>query len=116
MVSPATAQQTLPTSTTAPAAKPLDAATLAGVWTSSRADGTTITLTLGPDARYTWNVAQKGKPQEFSGNYTLADNLLILKEGNSPVMVGQVTTLSGSRFNFKLAGDNPSDPGLTFGK
>ncbi len=46
----------------------------------------------------------------------MADNLLILKEGNSPAMVGQVTLLPDNRFNFKLAGDNPSDPGLTFGK
>ena len=29
-------------------------------------------------------------------------------------MVGQVTPLADDRFNFKLAGDNPSDPGLTF--
>jgi hypothetical protein len=29
-------------------------------------------------------------------------------------MVGQVVLLANNRFNFKLAGDNPSDPGLTF--
>ena len=29
-------------------------------------------------------------------------------------MVGQVASLAGDRFNFKLVGDNPSDPGLTF--
>ena len=100
----------------AAAAKPIDAAALAGAWTCTRADGATITLTLTPDAKYTWKFAQKDKPQEFSGAYALADNLLILKEGNSPVMVGQVTLLPDNRFNFKMAGDNPSDPGLTFGK
>ncbi len=31
-------------------------------------------------------------------------------------MIGQVTLLDGNRFNFKLVGDNPSDPGLTFSK
>ena len=86
------------------------------MWTCTRTDGTTITLSLAQDAKYTWKFAQKDKPQEFSGAYAVADNLLILKEGNSPVMVGQVTLLSDNRFNFKLAGDNPSDPGLTFGK
>ena len=86
------------------------------MWTATRADGTTITLTLGPDAKYTWKFAQKDKPQVFSGTYVMAGNLLILNQGNSPMMVGQVATLPDNRFNFKLAGDNPSDPGLTFGK
>ena len=30
------------------------------------------------------------------------------------MMVGQVAALANNRFNFKLAGDNPSDPGLNF--
>ena len=46
----------------------------------------------------------------------MADNLLILKKGNSPVMIGQVTMLADDRFNFKLPGDNPNDPGLTFSR
>ena len=71
---------------------------------------------LAKDGKYTWKFAQNGKPQEFSGDYTVADNLLILKQGDIPVMVGQVTPLADDRFNFKLPGDNPSDPGLTFGK
>jgi hypothetical protein len=31
-------------------------------------------------------------------------------------MIGQVSMLANDRFNFKLPGDNPNDPGLTFGK
>jgi hypothetical protein len=105
----------VPAAAAAPA-KPLDVSALAGAWTSTRADGVTITLSLTRDAKYTWTFAQKGKPQAFSGDYAVADNLLILKQGNSPMMVGQVTMLPDNRFNFKMAGDNPSDPGLTFGK
>ncbi len=115
MAPTAVGQPPAPSPAAAPA-KPVDASAVAGVWTSTRADGTTITLSLSPDAKYTWKFAQKDKPQEFSGDYAVADNLLILKEGNNPMMVGQVTLLSGNRFNFKLAGDNPNDPGLTFGK
>ncbi|MGA2619324.1 MAG: tetratricopeptide repeat protein [Thermoguttaceae bacterium] len=115
-ITPTAAGQPPAPAAAATPAKPIDASAVTGVWTSTRADGTTITLSLGQDAKYTWKFAQKDKPQEFSGAYTVADNLLILKEGNSPVMVGQVTLLSDNRFNFKLAGDNPSDPGLTFGK
>ena len=66
------------------------------------------------DGKFTWALDQKGKPQQFSGTYTVADNLLVLKQGDNPMMVGQVASLASDRFNFKLAGDNPSDPGLTF--
>ena len=44
----------------------------------------------------------------------MADDLLILKKGETPVMIGQVTLLADGGFNFKLPGDNPSDPGLNF--
>jgi tetratricopeptide (TPR) repeat protein len=96
--------------------KPVDSAVLAGTWTATRTDGATITLTIAAGGKFTWKFAQKNKPQEFSGDYTVADNLLILKQNNNPVMVGQVTQLAPNRFNFKLAGDNPNDPGLTFSK
>jgi tetratricopeptide (TPR) repeat protein len=115
ITTPAAAKPPAPNTASA-AAKPIDASALAGVWTCTRADGTTITLSLGQDARYTWKFAQKDRPQEFSGAYDVADNLLILKDGNKPAMIGQVTLLSDNRFNFKLTGDNPNDPGLTFGK
>ena len=61
-----------------------------------------------------WAMDQKGKPQQFSGTYTVADNMLVLKQGNNPMMVGQVALAATGGFNFKLPGDNPSDPGLTF--
>lgn len=96
--------------------KPVTAAGLAGNWKSTRPDGGTILLGLTPDGKFTWKFNQKDKPQEFSGDYSVADNLLILKQGSNPMMVGQVTMLPDGRFNFKLAGDNPNDPGMTFGK
>jgi tetratricopeptide (TPR) repeat protein len=115
-MTPKAVQQAPAPSAAAAIAKPVEASALAGVWTAARADGTTITLNLAPDANYTWKFAQKDKPREFSGTYVVADNLLILNEGNSAVMVGQVAMLADNQFNFKLAGDNPSDPGLTFAK
>jgi hypothetical protein len=95
-------------------ATPADAARLVGNWTATRADSATIKLALAGDGKFTWALDQNGKPQQFSGTYTVADNLLVLKQGNNPMMVGQVASLANDRFNFKLAGDNPSDPGLTF--
>ncbi|MGA2035179.1 MAG: tetratricopeptide repeat protein [Thermoguttaceae bacterium] len=98
----------------AAATKPADASSLAGNWTATRVDGATIKLALAGDGKFTWALEQNGKPQQFSGTYTVADNLLVLKQGDNPMMVGQVASPVNDRFNFKLAGDNPSDPGLTF--
>jgi tetratricopeptide (TPR) repeat protein len=113
-----TEKETTPVSAVDAAApvKPVSAAALSGSWKSSRPDGSSIALTLAADGTYTWKYTQKDKTQQFSGPYTVADNLLILKENEKPMMVGQVTTLGENSFNFKLPGDNPSDPGLTFSK
>ena len=109
-----TTQPEQPTPTTP--TKPVEASALVGNWKASRPDGATIALNLAKDGNYTWQFAQKGKPQTFNGAYSVADNLLILKQGGNPVMVGQVSSLADNRFNFKLPGDNPNDPGLTFAK
>ena len=93
---------------------PPDASNIVGNWTATRADNATIKLALTGDGKFTWGLVQNGKPQQFSGTYTVADNLLVLKQGDNPMLVGQVALLAGNRFNFKLAGDNPSDPGLSF--
>jgi tetratricopeptide (TPR) repeat protein len=110
-----TAQQPAPSAPAAPA-KPVAASSLIGNWTATRADSATIKLALAGDGKFTWALDANGKPQQFSGTYTVADNLLVLKQGDNPMMVGQVASLAGDRFNFKLAGDNPSDPGLTFAR
>jgi len=116
MLTPASA--TPPQTTAAPVApaKPVEAATLVGNWKANRADGATISLSLTKDGQYTWKFAEQGKTQEFSGPYSVADSLLILKKGDTPVMIGQARLLADNRFTFKLPGDNPSDPGLTFGR
>ncbi len=110
------AASTPPTAPGQPAAPatPADAASLVGNWTATRADSATIKLALTSDGKFTWALDQNGKPQQFSGTYTVGDNLLVLKQGNNPMLVGQVASLAGNHFNFKLAGDNPSDPGLSF--
>jgi tetratricopeptide (TPR) repeat protein len=109
------AELAAPSAPAAPA-KPVAAASLVGNWTATRADSATIKLALAGDGKFTWTVDSNGKPQQFSGTYAVADNLLVLKQGDNPMMVGQVASLAGDRFNFKLAGDNPSDPGLTFAR
>jgi tetratricopeptide (TPR) repeat protein len=111
----APADQAAPAATTPAAA--VTAASLVGNWNASRPDGSTFALSLAADGKFTWKYSQSGqKPQQFNGPYSVADNLLILKQNDTPVMVGQVTSLGQDKFNFKLPGENPSDPGLTFSK
>jgi tetratricopeptide (TPR) repeat protein len=109
------APQPEPSAASAPSL-PVDAASLVGDWTASRPDGSAFAFTLGQDSAYTWKFDNGGQSQSYSGKYTLADGMLILKQDNNPVMIGQVTMVDGDRFNFKLVGDNPADPGLTFSK
>jgi tetratricopeptide (TPR) repeat protein len=109
------AQPTPAPSQRAAPAKPLDAASIIGNWKASRPDGSTFRLSLTKDGKFTWNFTREDKTQEFSGTYTVADNFLILKQSDDESMIGQITPLADNRFMFKLAGDNPNDPGLTFG-
>ena len=95
-------------------AKPVDAAALAGKWRASRPDGSAIDLTLGADGRYTWKFTQDGQDRKFDGAYSVAENLLILKQGDQATMVGQITPQADGGFNFRLAGAN--DKGLDFRK
>jgi tetratricopeptide (TPR) repeat protein len=97
-------------------AKPVAAASLLGNWTASRPDGSSFALEIAKDGTYSWTYTVQGKSQTFSGAYTVADNLLILKEGGAPKMIGQVVLVGDSQFNFKLVGDNASDSGLAFTK
>jgi tetratricopeptide (TPR) repeat protein len=107
----------LPTATAVATRIPVKASTLVGNWHAKRPDGKTISLNLSSDGKYTWTFAQRNKPQTFSGDYSVADNLLVLKQSGTPVMVGLVTPTAADGFNFKLPGNGPAgDPGLTFGK
>ncbi|MGQ0634125.1 MAG: tetratricopeptide repeat protein [Planctomycetaceae bacterium] len=101
---------------TAASAKPVDADSIVGTWKSSRPDGSSIALNLAKDNKYAWKYTVRGKTQEFSGAYTLADNVLILKQNDQATMVGQVSLPSANQMNFKLAGGDAADPGLTFSK
>lgn len=96
--------------------KPVSASALAGNWTAKRPDGSSISLDLSKDSKFAWKYTQGGKTHDFDGNFTVADNLLVLNQDNNPAMVGQVSALDGKSFNFRLAGSPSGDPGLTFMK
>ena len=97
-------------------AGPVAAASLVGDWQARQPDGAAILLRLTGDSTYAWRLTRQGQTQDHDGTYVLADNLLILKQGDAPAMVGEVTLLGNDRLNFKLANGNPNDPGLTFSR
>jgi hypothetical protein len=104
------------TTAAAPAPKsalPVTAANLTGTWTASRADGSSFVFMLTSSA-YSWKFTKGAKTQEYTGEFTVADGLLILKRDGTPVMIGQVTISDANHFNFKLSSENPADPGLSF--
>lgn len=95
---------------------PLSLEKLVGNWTASRNDGSTFVLNMTRDEKFTWKFTLNKKTQEFQGPFEVADNVLILKQKNSPAMVFELTPVNANSFNFKLAGGDPADPGLVFSK
>jgi tetratricopeptide (TPR) repeat protein len=97
-----------------PKGPPVDLAALTGAWTARREDGSSIQLTLNPDAHFSWRYSQGERSREFSGTATASNNLLILQQSNGQSMVGRVVPSEGHGFHFYLVGGPPDDPGLEF--
>jgi hypothetical protein len=91
-------------------------ATIAGTWNAQPAPGTAVSLTIQPTGEFTWQVTQNGKQQQFAGSSTFGDGLLTLAQTNGPVMVGRVSWQDPNHMTFRVAGDGPDDPGLSFSK
>ena len=97
-----------------PAGKPVDASTLVGNWTATRPDGSKVQMDLTSGKKFSWRFDQDGKPQEMKGDYSLADNYLVLKASEQNALVGQVGLVGNNQMSFRLADNNPADPGLVF--
>ncbi|MDB5347729.1 MAG: hypothetical protein JWP89_6106 [Schlesneria sp.] len=92
----------------------IDPATLVGSWSASRDDGSQFSLTLNKDGTFTWKFNQKNADQSFDGKYTVEGNVLALERKDGGSLVATVTPDGEQKFNFKLLGAPPSDPGLNF--
>jgi tetratricopeptide (TPR) repeat protein len=107
--------------TTATAAAPADTAlpqgaSIAGTWNAQPAADTAIALTIQPAGGFTWQVTRKGKTQQFTGSSTYGDGLLTLVQEKGPALVGRVSWKDAGHMTFRVVGDGPDDPGLTFSK
>jgi tetratricopeptide (TPR) repeat protein len=104
-----------------PAAAPTDTAppqgaTIAGSWVAKPSADTSITLAVQPGGAFTWQVTQKGQTRQFSGASTYGDGILTLAQDKGPAMVGRVRWTDTSHIDFRVVGDGPDDPGLSFSK
>jgi len=98
----------------APAVKP---GVLTGDWSTHPSQDTTIDLRLGDDQTFAWTVTAKGKPRPITGNWSLADDVLTLAQASQgSAMVGRVVWQGENRWNFRVIGTGPQDPGLVFSR
>ena len=91
----------------------IDATKIVGNWTAKRPDGTSFSLKLTADSKFTWGFSKDGKSQEFGGKYSVDGAILVLERTDGAQMPGLVT-LAANGFNFKLYGGAPDDTGLDF--
>ena len=88
---------------------------IAGTWTASPAQGSTITLKVASDGKFTWTILTKGQPHVLSGQSTLGnDDLTLVQDEGGPPMVGHLTWKDANDFAFVALGGGPGDPGLAF--
>lgn len=100
-----------------PPPKPIDQARIIGSWKAARDDGSQFELTLADDKTFRWKFTPKGqKPEEFTGTYTVEGNVLALENKERGSLIAAVTQDADGKFNFKLMGAPPEDPGLNFSK
>lgn len=77
---------------------------LVGTWKATRPDGTTFTLTLTADWKFTWNFSRAGKGATLTGTYSNADDQLTMEDAAQGTMVGDMTSDTDDTFNLKLLG------------
>ena len=95
---------------------PPQGAAIAGTWTAQPAADIAIALTIQPDGDFTWQVTKKGQPRQLSGKSTFGGGLLTLTQDKGPALVGRVDWKDANHMNFRIVGDGPEDPGLSFSK
>jgi tetratricopeptide (TPR) repeat protein len=106
---------------TAPAASisdttPPEGASIAGIWNAAPSADTSIALSIQPGGPFTWQVTQKGRKQRFAGTSTYGNGILTLAQEKGPVLAGRVSWKGANQITFRVAGDGPDDPGLSFSK
>jgi tetratricopeptide (TPR) repeat protein len=86
---------------------------LQGRWTAKRPNGE-IQLDLDGDKKFTWHYKLNDNDDEFSGQYVVSENTLVLATPEGSQMVGTVEQINQDRFIFRLIGTTDNDSGVEF--
>ncbi len=100
----------------APIPEPVPLEKLTGTWVSTREKGGSVTLVFKDDGKFTWSYINDGKTTEFSGNFRINDDGLLVLDSDESQMVASVALPQDREMKFVLAGGPPEDPGLDFTK
>jgi Tetratricopeptide repeat len=95
---------------------PPQGASIAGTWHAKPSADTSISLTVQPDGKFSWQATVKAQTQQFQGSSTFGDGILTLAQDKGPALVGRVSWTDANRMTFRIVGDGPEDPGLRFSK
>jgi hypothetical protein len=98
-----------------PEPPPPPPAGLIGTWKAQPAADVNITLTLGADGRFTWDVDSKGQKETITGQAGYKDNTLALLQEEGPPLVGRISEQAANMFVFSPPGGQKAQ-GLTFTK
>jgi len=93
-----------------------EGASLSGTWTAHPSDDTTVTLTMQPGGSFTWKVNAKGQPREFAGSSSFGAGVLTLVPDKMPPLVGRLSWADPDHMTFRVVGEGPESPGLSFAK
>jgi hypothetical protein len=93
-----------------------EGASISGTWNAQRNPDTSVALTIQPDGAFQWQVNQKGQTQQFTGSSNFGGGILTLVPDKSAPIVGRVTWADPNHMIFRVVGDSPDSPGLSFSK
>jgi hypothetical protein len=87
-----------------------------GTWTAQPGADTMVSLKVSADDKFTWRVIKGKESQQFTGSSTYGGGILTLVQENGPVLVGGINWTDANHMTFRVAGEGPEDPGLSFSR
>jgi len=95
-----------------------EGASIVGEWTAEPKAGGKVSLSIKDDGSFAWTAATSdGRTQTLSGaSSTFDKGLLVLAPDEGPPLIGRVSWTDPSHMTFRVLGDGPDDPGLSFSK
>ena len=87
---------------------------LSGAWVSDKGEAGTVLLVFKDDGKFIWSFKKGDQNNEFSGDFSMNDNGLLVLDAKESQMTATVSQPKDNELKFVLAGGPPGDPGLTF--